>query len=367
MKSLLMNAQGAGSNSTHKYPWKWCLTDLKSVEKNDASVFSCFSCGGGSSMGYKLAGYRIVGNCEIDPRVLELYKANLHPEHAFLMDIRDFVQISQNELPHELHHLDILDGSPPCSTFSMAGDREKAWGKAKAFREGQKKQRLDDLFFHFIDVAQKLQPKIVVAENVKGLLAGNAKGYVNEILHALDVAGYETQIFLLNAACMGVPQTRERCFFIARRKDLQLPPLSLAFDEPQILFGEVRTADGIEPEEGVYKDLMRHCTKSDRCIADISMRVRGKCGGYTNPILQDHMVAQTLVSSGNMYRAFDRKKPSRGDIVSIQTFPQDYDFKNQSPQYVCGMSVPPVMMAQIASQIWVQWLEPLKEKSNAHP
>lgn len=85
-------------------------------------------------------------------------------------------------LPAELYNLDILDGSPPCSTFSMAGQREENWGKNKKFREGQTSQVLDDLFFEFIDLAKILKPKIVIAENVKGLVMGNAKGYVNMIV-----------------------------------------------------------------------------------------------------------------------------------------------------------------------------------------
>lgn len=50
--------------------------------------------------------------------------------------------------PNELFKLDILDGSPPCSTFSLAGEREKNWGKNKKFREGQASQVLDDLFLN---------------------------------------------------------------------------------------------------------------------------------------------------------------------------------------------------------------------------
>ena len=91
----------------------------------------------------------------------------------------------------------------------MAGSREKACGKEKHFREGQSKQVLDDLFFHFIDTAKKLKPKVVVAENVKGLVIGKAKGYVKQIFKKFDEAGYDVQLFLLNAAFMGVPQKRE--------------------------------------------------------------------------------------------------------------------------------------------------------------
>ena len=94
-------------------------------------------------------------------------------------DIRDLVK--RNNLPEELYHLDILDGSPPCSTFSMSGLREDAWGKEKKFKEGQKTQVLDTLFFDFIALAKRLKPKVVIAENVKGLLLGNAIDYVRRI------------------------------------------------------------------------------------------------------------------------------------------------------------------------------------------
>lgn len=62
-------------------------------------------------------------------------------------------------MKEELHNLDILDASFPCSVFSIAGDRQKAWGKEKVFREGQKAQRLDDLAFYSIDLAKELKPK----------------------------------------------------------------------------------------------------------------------------------------------------------------------------------------------------------------
>ena len=108
-------------------------------------------------MGYKLAGYEFVGNCEIDPDMMKVYRRNNHPEHSFLMDIRDFVELPDGKIPEELKCLDVLDGSPPCSVFSLAGVREEGWNVEKAFREGQAKQRLDDLFFYFIRVAERLQ------------------------------------------------------------------------------------------------------------------------------------------------------------------------------------------------------------------
>ena len=213
-------------------PWK--LIDLTTVPKTGLTAFSCFHCGGGSTMGYKLAGFNVLGGVEIDPEMMALYRANHNPQHSYLMGVQQFNELPLDTIPDELKNLDLLDGSPPCSVFSMAGKREKKWGSEHHFREGQQKQRLDDLFMHFIQVGQRLQPKVIVAENVKGLVIGNAKGYVKEIFAAFKEAGYDTQLFLFNDARMGVQQSRERTFFIARRQDLQWLPLKLAFNEPPV-------------------------------------------------------------------------------------------------------------------------------------
>ena len=309
-------------------------------------------------MGYKLAGYDVIGNCEIDPRMMKIYEENNHPKYKYLMDIRDFVKTPDSEIPEELKNLDILDGSPPCSVFSLAGSREEGWNVEKTFREGQKKQRLDDLFFHFIDVAKKLQPKVVVAENVKGLITGNAKGYVNQILKAFEAAGYVVQFFLLNAARMGVPQKRERVFFVAHRDDLDYGKLNLSFNSVPVLFRDVRSAYGKAiPETSVQGRLMKYRRNSDRDCGDISLRVRKKRTGFTAPLNHDEEPAQTIVAGGSMFRMCDGLLMTDKDIINCQTVPQDYNFLDQSVQYVCGMSVSPVMMAKIAEQIYLQWIK----------
>lgn len=146
-------------------------------------------------MGYKIAGYDVIGCNEIDPRMMKCYETNHHPQYSYLEDIRDLVK--RNNLPEELYNLDILDGSPPCSTFSMSGLREDAWGKEKKFKEGQKTQVLDTLFFDFIALAKRLKPKVVIAENVKGLLLGNAIDYVRRITKALRKLVITVSIFFL--------------------------------------------------------------------------------------------------------------------------------------------------------------------------
>ncbi|MFN7610266.1 MAG: DNA cytosine methyltransferase, partial [bacterium] len=178
--------------SKHRFPYKWNLSDGYPA-KNGLKVFGTFICGGGSTMGYKLAGFEHLGGVEIDPEVADVYKTNHNPKYLFVEDIRGFAD--RKEFPEDLYDLDILDGSPPCSSFSMAGNREKDWGKTKVFREGQAEQRLDDLFFDYIRLAKKLQPKVVIAENVKGLIQGNAKAYVHRIKKEFEAAGYKVQLF----------------------------------------------------------------------------------------------------------------------------------------------------------------------------
>ena len=95
-------------------------------------------------MGYKLAGYEHLGGVEIDPKVAAIYKANHNPKHLFIEDIRAFNK--RNDLPEELYNLDLLDGSPPCSSFSMAGNREKDWGKKSSFVKVKNIRGLTTLF-----------------------------------------------------------------------------------------------------------------------------------------------------------------------------------------------------------------------------
>ena len=53
-------------------------------------------------MGYKLAGYEVLGNCEIDPDMIKLYRQNNHPKYSFLMDIREFAKLPDEKIPEEL-------------------------------------------------------------------------------------------------------------------------------------------------------------------------------------------------------------------------------------------------------------------------
>ena len=350
----------------HKFDYRWTLKEAH-FTKDKGKVFSCFACGGGSSMGYKLAGFDVIGCNEIDKRMMNIYCKNHNPKFSYLEPIQTFKE--RTDLPPELYNLDILDGSPPCSTFSIAGSREEAWGKMKKFREGQAEQVLDTLFFDFIDLANKLQPKVVVAENVKGLLLGEAKDYVRRIYQGFENAGYYCQHWLLDAQYMGVPQRRERVFFICLRKDLvgfvpcehtifeQVPYLDLVFKEAEIPFNAV--ADGLgdsvdSPKMRQYWEMRKD---GDKDMSDANKREYGKMGMFNHQYVYLDKVCPTLIGKKCCLIRFDIPKyTSKSEVCCISSFPQDYDFGGQLPHYVCGMSVPPIMMAQVASRIYEQWL-----------
>ena len=338
----------------HKFPCKWNLKDgypSKGIKPNGLNVFGTFICGGGSSMGYKLAGFNHLGGVEIDKKVADVYQTNHNPKYLFVEDLREFNK--RNDLPEKLYNLDLLDGSPPCSTFSMAGSREKAWGKAKKFREGQALQTLDDLVFTYIETIEKLRPKVCLLENVKGIIQGNAKVYSKEVVKRLTKAGYKVPVFLLNAASMGVPQKRERVFFIGLRDDFNLPKLELSFNEKAILFSAV---DTIKKGQCISGELLKWWSLA---LPGTNLsRVHPEGHYFGSSKLGMGLVSPTLIASGSS-QPLHPKHPnylSSESLCLIGSYPLDYNFKEIKPNYLIGMSVPPVMAAQIAHQIYLQWL-----------
>jgi len=353
-----------------KFNYRWKLSETQ-FTKDKGKVFSCFACGGGSTMGYKLAGFDVLGCNEIDPKMMEAYTTNHKPKFSYLEPIQTFK--NREDLPPELYNLDILDGSPPCSSFSISGNREKDWGKEKRFKEGQAKQVLDTLFFDFIDLAKKLQPKVVIAENVKGLLLGSAKSYVREIYREFDKAGYIVQHWLLNASRMGVPQRRERVFFIALRKDLAkpflqhkdfftyAPGLDLYFDDQEIPFSDIFHNYTDRPLSDHMKKIWDLRIDGDGDFEHINKREFNKpnLNFNTKFIYMDSSSINTI-TTGDQCVLFDYPRYRNFDeLCECGTYPKDYNFINNKPEYLIGMSVPPVMTARIAQRVYDQWLSKL--------
>jgi len=337
----------------------WTLKDAK-FTKDKGKVFSCFSGGGGSTMGYKLAGFDVVGNCEIDKKMNDLYIENHKPKYNYNCDIRELLEI---ELPKELYELDILDGSPPCSSFSMSGNREKDWGKEKKFAEGQKLQVLDTLFFDFINLAKRLKPRYVIAENVKGLLLGNAKKYVLKIFKEFDKAGYDVKMQLLDASKMGVPQRRERVFFIAVRKDIDYkrniftnePEINLYFNEEPIYFKEINSNLGLKDLPPSKKQLLKDWQYGIN-MKKLTIKFLGKETYFNSIFVYKKDIMPTIAAAtGSVFiNGENLKQVDSIDLIKAQTFSIDYNFKSDSYtkiQYVLGMSVPPLMIKKLIKRV----------------
>jgi DNA (cytosine-5)-methyltransferase 1 len=176
------------------------------------TVISTFSGCGGSSLGYKLAGFKELLAIDFDTNSIETFKLNFPEIPVWQKDITkvkaqeiiDFCKIKIGEL-------DILDGSPPCQGFSTAG----------------KRQVLDprnELFKSFVYLIHELQPKVFIMENVQGQIKGKMKGLFKEILTTLKTENYKVKVKLMNTKFYQVPQSRPRLIYIGVRKDLIKEP-----------------------------------------------------------------------------------------------------------------------------------------------
>lgn len=347
------------------FPWKWYLSNgfpNPKIKYHGNSVFSCFCCGGGSTMGYKLAGYNVLGGLEVDPKIAQTYKKNHNPKYLYCEDIREFLK--RDDIPEELYKLDILDGSPPCTPFSMAGIREKGWGVKKKYAEGSVYQTLDDLFLVFIQLLDKLQPKVAVIENVPGLVMGQAKKeYLPLIKKGIEKAGYIHTLVRLDSSKMGVPQKRERVFFICVRNDINIetkgmiikqPKINLKFNYRSIKFKEVEDiSDKSEKVKGKGPALWKKCKKGKH------FSTVDKGSNFSRIKLHENHPACTLLAGGSadywhptICRVLNKK-----EWLNISTFPQDYNFINNKFHHIIGNSVPPVMMANLSYKIYEEILK----------
>ncbi len=260
-----------------------------------------------------------------------------------------------------------------CSSFSITGIREKGWGKEKKFKEGQAKQVLDTLVFEFIDLVEKLQPKVAIGENVVGLTMGNAKKYLDRILVDFNKIGYAVNYSILDGSRMGLPQKRRRVFIYAIRKDLKFPfigftrdkcTLNLKFNERPIKFKKIKDEKGLEINKE-NKELWRQRNIYDRGLNKVNMRVNKSVSLFNYLIVKPDDILPTF--TGEAYRnILMYEKPiyiSQKELILGSSFPLDFVFNEKEPEnvistsYMVGMSVPPIMMARLAKEIQKQWLD----------
>lgn len=206
------------------------MPEIAAIPWNGLTVASTFSGAGGSCLGYRMAGFKVVWANEFVPAAQESYKANAAED--CILDTRDIKVVTAEEVIEATGlakgELDLFDGSPPCQAFSTAGKREKGWGDEKKYEHGAT-QKNEELFTEYIRLLRGLKPRVFIAENVSGLVKGTAKGFFLEILAGLEASGYRVEVRLLDAQWLGVPQSRQRVIFCGVREDIDRAP---AFPKP---------------------------------------------------------------------------------------------------------------------------------------
>lgn len=307
------------------------MAEINAIPWNGRTVVSTFSGCGGSCLGYRMAGFKVAWANEFIPAARDSYKANSAADS--ILDTRDIRTIQPEEILAALGmnagELDLLDGSPPCASFSTAGKREAGWGKAKKYSDGV--QRTDDLFFEYIRLLRGLQPQVFVAENVSGLVKGTAKGYFLEILAAMKASGYRVTCRVLDAQWLGVPQQRQRTIFVGVRNDLNLDP--------------------VHPSPLPYRYSVRDA------LPWITSRVEHHGFAKENEIMNKEQPSPAIMASGATQQRFEvvaeKRKFTIAELRRICAFPDDFILTGTYAQQWerLGRAVPPVMMAAVASSI----------------
>lgn len=330
-------------------------------EPGPIKVASTFSGAGGSCLGYRLAGCDVVYAAEFVERAQRVYKAN-HP-NSYLdgRDVRNITAESILEiLGMEPGELDIFDGSPPCSAFSAAGIRDKGWGKSKNYSDTE--QVVDDLFFEYVRLIEGVQPKVFIAENVKGLALGTAKGYMKAIAGAMSEAGYNVRAKIINAAHLGVPQKRERMIFIGVRKDLDKRPVfPTPAKEATILRGAF---DGLEDApiessamltKGTKIHKLWHITIPGTSFFTGLNRQKDTGAFYTHRRCSWDIPAGTATTSADLYHPDTPRRFSIAELKRVCGFPDDFDLSDMesfTPKWErLTRAVPPLMMKAIAEAV----------------
>jgi len=330
------------------------MKEVKNVKSNGLNVISTFSGCGGSSLGYKMAGFNVLASVEFIETARDTYAANF--PNTFI-DPRDVRKIKGKELIRSAGllegELDVLDGSPPCSSFSNAGLRTAGWGEVKKYSET--KQRTDDLFFEYIRLVEEMKPKVFVAENVPGLVTGKSKGMFVIIMQRLKRLGYNVRVKILDAQWLGVPQRRKRLIFLGVKDNLGV---SIDFPTPNSYYYTVKDAIGninpdVEPETCIAKfaigkewDRMgKSGTQSEKYFSLIRPDWDKPC-----PVIT---ATTSNVGAAGVCHPSEKRKLSIAELKRICSFPNDFILKGKYHQRAerLGRAVPPLMMKSMASQI----------------
>ena len=320
-----------------------------------------FAGAGGLALGVEKAGFNTLGLIEFDKDAADTLKKN-RPNWNVIND--DIANIScldlENYFSIKKGELDLLSGGAPCQAFSYAGKRlglEDARGT---------------LFYHYALFREKLQPKMFLFENVRGLLTHDHGKTYSTMLDIFTKAGYTIDKQVLNAWNYGVPQKRERLITIGIRNDLvekteyrfpkahsYKPVLRDVLldcpDGPGVPYGEKkRKIFELVPAGGYWRDI-------DPAIAKEYMKSCWDMEGGRTGILRRMSLDEpslTVLTSPSQKQT-ERCHPLEARPFTVrenarcQTFPDDWEFcGNVSAQYKqVGNAVPVNLAYDIAKEI----------------
>lgn len=340
---------------------------INSSKKTCGNVISTFSGCGGSSLGYKMAGYNVLAALEFIDSAADSYEANHIGTKLFRNDIREINGLDLIK-PFGLRvgQLDILDGSPPCASFSSSGRKDKLWGKIKKYSET--KQRVDDLFFEFIRVACDIQPKVIIAENVKGLTQGRSKKILLKILEKFKEIGYIPYFRILKACEYGAPQLRPRVIFVCVRKDLNFK--NFTYPEPFLNNNEYITVKDAIENISNNKEEIDMLLNAGRKYANMQKWDEIKSEGKSHPVRfnvkRNHWTKPSFtisqsecnLSAAGVCHPFEKRRHTIAEIKRIMGFPDDFVLKGSWSQQMerLGRSVCPQVLEAVSKEVFNQVL-----------
>lgn len=303
-----------------------------------AVVLDLFAGCGGLSLGFEAAGFMTIGY-EMNPDAAATYNANL----------RGDCLVEKLNLDFEYPEADIIIGGPPCQPFSVGGNQNGVNDSRNGFP-------------FFIDAVKKVQPKVFMFENVRGLLYSN-KWYLEIVIEELKNLGYKIEYQLLNAVNFGVPQNRERFFLIGHNSE---------FDFPNTESSKVTVGEAIA-------DLMKTTPPESKFLnaaQDTYIAKYEKASKCINPRdLYPDRPSRTLTcrnlsgATGDMQRVKledgRRRRVLIREAARLQSFPDNFQFvgAETSKFNQIGNAVPPLLAYKIAMAIKECYNKSLKMKN----
>ena len=313
------------------------------------TVISIFAGCGGSTLGYRAAGFDERLAVEWDKDAVKTFERNFPGLPIYAGDVNDLSVDQCLELAGlDPGQLDVLDGSPPCQGFSTVGRRNTNDERSQLYRQ-------------FTRLLDGLQPQAFVVENVKGMLIGSMQSIFLDMMAELRSCGYRVKAQVLNAMYFGTPQRRSRLIVVGFRNDLDMDP-----DHPKPQTAPVTFVEacgdfrGDRPDDRYLLPMVKWLAKEQprKWGTDkrVFKRITGKStGGFSIHWADWHTVCGTITSEGGwagIVHPDRRRHLSLREAIRIGGFPDNFQFSSRKLGIKrIANSVPPPLMEAIARHI----------------